>query len=334
MTLNADRLELLARIAEMYYESGLTQDQIAKLTGYSRSMISRLLTEARQQRVVEIRIHHPMQRRRDLEQALQERLGLREVWVMVRGTLSHSEMLRRLGGLAARFLEAHLRDYMTLGTSWGTAVYETVNALQQRTYRGIRVVQMIGALGTPNPDIDGPELARRMARALAGQYATLPVPLIVDSEATRLALLQAPHVQRVTQYFHQIDLALVGVGTVDPEHASLLRAGYLTAEQLESLRVAGAVGDVCAIHITVNGDLVDTPLTRCILGIDANTLRNVPVRIGVAGGQSKALPIVAASRSGLINMLVTDEVAATMALRTLEEGTAIHVYQHQPERDH
>lgn len=321
MLLNADRLDLLARIAEMYYESNLTQDQIAKITGYSRSMVSRLLTEARRQGVVEIRINHPMQRRRDLEQALQTRLGLDEVWVMVRGTLAHSEMLRRLGVLAARFLEAHLHDYMTLGTSWGTAVYETVNALQQRSFRGIRVVQMIGALGTPNPDIDGPELARRMARALTGQYATLPVPLIVDSEATRQALMQAPHVQRVTQYFHHIDLALVGGGTVEPEYASLLRAGYLTTEQLEDLRAAGAVGDVCAIHITLDGALVDTPLTRCILGIDAATLRKVPIRIGVAGGQAKALPIIAASRSGLINRLVTDEVAATFALRVLEEGS-------------
>ncbi|WP_201778089.1 sugar-binding transcriptional regulator [Thermanaerothrix daxensis] len=333
MLLNADRLDLLARIAEMYYESNLTQDQIAKITGYSRSMVSRLLTEARRQGVVEIRINHPMQRRRDLEQALQARLHLDEVWVMARGTLAHGEMLRRLGVLAARFLEAYLHDYMTLGTSWGTAVYETVNALQPRTFRGIRVVQMIGALGTPNPDIDGPELARRMARALAGQYATLPVPLIVESETTRQSLMRAPHVQRVTQFFRQIDLALVGVGTVEPEHASLLRAGYLTAEQLEDLRAAGAVGDVCAIHIALDGSLVDTPLTRCILGIDAETLRRVPIRIGVAGGQAKALPILAASRSGLINRLVTDEVAATFALRILEEGSLSYVNATEPDAD-
>lgn len=100
-----------------------------------------------------------------------------------------------------------------------------------------------------------------------------------------------------------------------------MRAGYLTTKQLEDLRAAGAVGDVCAIHITLDGALVDTPLTRCILGIDAATLRKVPIRIGVAGGQAKALPIIAASRSGLINRLVTDEVAATFALRVLEEGS-------------
>jgi DNA-binding transcriptional regulator LsrR (DeoR family) len=44
--------------------------------------------------------------------------------------------------------------------------------------------------------------------------------------------------------------------------------------------------------------------------VDADTLRAIPERIGVAGGQSKALPILAASRAGFINQLVTDEIAA------------------------
>ena len=39
--------ELLAQIAELYYDGGQTQTQIATLLRYSRSMISRYLTEAR-----------------------------------------------------------------------------------------------------------------------------------------------------------------------------------------------------------------------------------------------------------------------------------------------
>lgn len=105
---------------------------------------------------------------------------------------------------------------------------------------------------------------------------------------------------------------------MDFEYASLLCAGYLDYRQLGSLRKAGAVGDVCAIHIDIQGRLIDTPLTRCVVGVDADTLRNIPVRIGVAGGQSKALPIVAASRAGFVNYLVTDEIAARRIQKYLE----------------
>ena len=47
-----DQLELLARVAEMYYKNGMNQTDIANRTGYSRSMISRLLTQAVKQKVV------------------------------------------------------------------------------------------------------------------------------------------------------------------------------------------------------------------------------------------------------------------------------------------
>ena len=129
-----------------------------------------------------------------------------------------------------------------------------------------------------------------------------------------------PHIARVMDQFKSIELALVGVGTVDPQQASLLRAGYLTASQLEELRQAGAVGDVCAIHFDIQGNVIDVPLTRRMIGIDAACLRAIPIKVGVAGGKSKISPILGASRARLINMLISDESTATSLLRELKEN--------------
>lgn len=313
-----ERLELLARIAGLYYEDQLTQEQIASQTGYSRSMISRLLTEAREQNVVEIRVNHPLERRRDLEQVLQSRLGLKLVQVLARGTLNYEQMIRRLGGLAARLVEELVYDDITIGVSWGSAVAETIGALRPRPQSGVQVVQMIGSLGPPEPEIDGSELSRRLARIFAGRYFTLPVPLFVDSEATRQLLLSDTRVQKALQHFREIDLALMGVGTVEAERSIFLQTSYLNVEQLAELQRAGAEGDVCAIHLDLQGRRVDVPLARQIVGIDAETLQAIPMRLGVAGGQYKIRPVVAASRAGLINMLVTDEVAAGGIVQMLD----------------
>lgn len=315
-----ERLERLAEIASLYYEESLPQNEIASRTGYSRSMISKMLTEARQQGLVEIRVRHQVGRRIDLENELGKLLDLKIVRVAMRGASDHPEMLRRLGTVAARLVEELVCDDMNIGVSWGTAVYETVNALRSGTHSGVHVAQMIGSLGTPDPQIDGPELARRMARTLVGNYTTLPVPLFVDSEVTRQALTSEKQIQRVIEQFSKIELALVGVGTIEPEQASLLRAGYLTVVQLDELRRAGTVGDVCAIHFDIYGKLIDIPLTRHIVGIDAATLTAVPLKIGVAGGQSKVRPIIGASRAKLINVLVTDELAASSILRDLKDS--------------
>lgn len=315
--MDIERRQLLERVAELYYLKRLTQQQIAIQTGYSRSMISRLITEANNSGVVEIQINFSHQRRLDLEHKLVEFLGIQKARVLAERSLDYQEILNCLGEIAAQLFKEFLIDNMTIGTSWGTGVYATVRAMHPGPYQGIKVIQTIGSLGTPNPQIDGPELARQLADKLLGQYFTLPVPLFVDSESTRDALYNTPHVKKTLDSFKDISIALVGIGTVNPTKASLLRAGYLNVHQLDELRLAGAVGDVCAIHFDEKGQLVDTPLTRCIVGIDADTLRRIPVKIGVAASVVKACAIIGASRAKLINILVTDESAALEILKFL-----------------
>jgi DNA-binding transcriptional regulator LsrR (DeoR family) len=316
------RLELLARIASLYYEDGLTQSQIAEQTGYSRSAVSRLLSEAREQGVVEIRVHHPLERRPDLEQALLERLPLKTVRVLKRGLLNHAQMLRRLGALAAPLVDDLIGDHATVGISWGTGLAELVNALRPRPLTGIHVVQIIGLIGTSElPEIDNPELTQRLARTLGGRYSILPAPLLVDSEATREALRNDYRVQRVLAHARQMEVALLGIGAVEPQYSTLVRAGYLSVDQAAELARAGAVGDVSAIYFDRSGRIVDVPLTRRIITIAPAALAAIPNKVGIAGGQAKPLPILGAVRAGLVNVLITDDVAAGGVLRELETET-------------
>ena len=64
-----DRLELLATVADLYYVERCSQAEIANRLGYSRSAVSRMLTEAHEHQLIEIRINHPMQRVSQLEYA-------------------------------------------------------------------------------------------------------------------------------------------------------------------------------------------------------------------------------------------------------------------------
>lgn len=313
--LGPERLELLANIASWYFENDMTQSEIAARTGYSPSMVSRLLSEARRHGIVEFRVHHPIERRVDLEQELAKRLGLLTTRVVACGSLDYLQMIRRLGSVTARLVEETVHSNMTIGIAWGPAVYETINDLRRGRWSGIHVVQLISSLGTSEPEVNGQELARRMADAFGGGYTALAAPLFVDSEATRQALLKDIAIGRAVELFRTTDLALVGVGTLDPRRCSLLRYGHLTLKQLEDLRNVGAVGDVCGVYVDRNGKPVESPLTKQMFGIDAALLKAIPKKIGVAGGESKIEPIIGACRAQFIDVLVTDEVAATGVLR-------------------
>jgi hypothetical protein len=62
------------------------------------------------------------------------------------------------------------------------------------------------------------------------------------------------------------------------------------------------------------GVLVRSDLDGRVVGIDPDTLRGIPRRIGMASGKSKHGAIRAALRGGWVNVLLTDTVTANSLL--------------------
>src|SRR5581483_6629150 len=106
-------------------------------------------------------------------------------------------MLNRLGMLGARALVSNLRPRDALGIGWGTAIHATVEAVEVQQSLQVQVIQIIGGLGTLNPEIDGAALTRRLAEKLGGSYRYLRAPLIVESSAVTAVLLREPTVREV-----------------------------------------------------------------------------------------------------------------------------------------
>ncbi|GBD10264.1 Deoxyribonucleoside regulator [Candidatus Thermoflexus japonica] len=308
------REELLAHVASLYYEQGWNQSRIAKALGFSRSMVSRLLSEARQRKIVQISIHWPIRTVKDLEDQLVATFGLRTARVLDVENLPYPELLSRLGKLAALELVRYLRDGMTIAVTWGITLWELVQALPPQVYPRLRVVQCLGALGGTHP-CDTPAIVRRLAETLGAQGYYLHAPLMVESEQTCQQLLQERMIKEVLDLARQADLLLVGIGSTESEVSSLKRSGSLSEEDLAWLRRQGAVGYLCARYLDLNGQPIPTPFDRRTIGLTLEEIRRIPCVFAVAGGTLKARAILAALRSGLINILVTDKGAAAEALR-------------------
>ena len=114
-----ERTELLAQAASMYYEDNLTQDEIARRIGTSRSTVSRMLQEAREAGVIEITIHYPWKTAPEIENDLVARFHLRRAKVLLGRGRPYEELLRGLGVLAARYMESILVEGTILAISWG-----------------------------------------------------------------------------------------------------------------------------------------------------------------------------------------------------------------------
>jgi DNA-binding transcriptional regulator LsrR (DeoR family) len=320
MGMSIDREDLLVEIATRYYLHDQSQQEIADQLDLSRPNISRLLKEARERGIVNITIQHPLGRKPQLEQALIKQFGLREAGVVrsIPGDLLAT--LYDTARLAGRMLEQFLPTARVLGISWGTTINAIAQTFQPQQHYDVEVVQMMGGVGGPDPAIDGPALAQRLAHALADRYRYLHAPLIVDTATTASALCKQHSIAETLNIAARSDVALVGIGAVERDVSSLMRAGYLKPDEFDVLQRAGVVGDICARHFDIQGRPLVPEIDQRLIAITLEQIALIPVVIGVACGEIKAKAILGALRGGYLNVLITDAVTAEAILALAAES--------------
>ena len=94
---------LLAKAARLYFIDDRSQDDVAAILGTTRSNVSRMLRQARDLGIVEIRIVDPTGRDQQLEAALRDRFGLADARVVEPGP--EADVLAAVGHVAARWLD-------------------------------------------------------------------------------------------------------------------------------------------------------------------------------------------------------------------------------------
>lgn len=307
-----DRWQFLARVAELYYLEQRTQSDIGQHLGISRIAVSRMLAEAATHGVVEFHINNAPPRRVDLEQALSEAFP----GVSFSVAPSQGEVVARVGRLAAAVCESVLSPGMTVGISYGRAVFETIKAIGTQQLTGVSVVQMAGVEGARNPEINGWELVKLCADRLGAHYQYLPTPLFSSTPQSHELLLEDPRLSEVLARARRADFAIVGIGSMDPQQSSLVRAGHLTAQELRKAAEAGSVGYICGQHYDANGRPIDR-INRLTFSIELDDLKNIGKVLGVAYGIHKAQALLGALRGGFLSQVATDDAAAQAMVASL-----------------
>ena len=301
-----NRHSLLADIAEMYFLEEKTQNEIAKIVGVTRSNISRMLMEARRTGIVHIQINRPLKENTELAQQLIERYHLVHARVLL--VDQYSELLHLLGKAAGEELASRLNPDFIVGASWGTAISATVDEIENSTkVPNIKVVQLLGALGSRNTEYDAHAIVQRLSGKLDAEAIFMNAPFLVNDANVAHALLANPSVQEAINFGYKANLALFGVGSSQPEHSSYYLANYVQLDEIAEIQASGAIGDVCGRFYDLNGNMVAQKFQERLIGIPLEALKRIPIRIGVAGGLAKVQPIIGALRGGFINILISDE---------------------------
>jgi DNA-binding transcriptional regulator LsrR (DeoR family) len=320
MANQTDRDALLAFVADKYFLGELRQSDIAEEIGVTRSAVSRMLTEAREKGIVEVIVHYPIQYNHELEAELKALLSLEHVSVLdINNQNDFGDLKRKLGKAAFRLLSRLIKPGDQIGVSWGTTVQATIEAFESTTIPNTKVVQLVGVLGSTRHSYSAQILVEHLAEKIGGEGTYLYSPFIVENERTAASLLDDPSVEKSINRGEQSDIALLGIGTTNPEFCSLFQGDHISKQELDALRQTGAVGDVCAIYFEITGALALTDFHQRRIGVSPEGLRKIPIRLGVGGSPEKAQAIFGAACGGYINSLVTDSSTADLILDLARE---------------
>jgi DNA-binding transcriptional regulator LsrR (DeoR family) len=221
-------------------------------------------------------------------------------------------MVRELGAATAYFLETTVKPGTSIGiSSWSRSLFAMVEALHPGdSCRGGKVVQILGGVGHVGTEHHATYLAQRLAALIGANAVLLQAPGIVGSAEARRVLARDGSVRQASELFEHLDLALVGIGSMEPSRLLATSGNVFSPRERAQLSRQGAVGDICFRYYDAEGAPIKSPLMQRVIGIEPAVLKRVPRVVGVAGGRPKMRAILGALRGRWIDVLITDHRTA------------------------
>jgi len=302
--------KLMIKIAELYHIDGLTQQEIAEKLNISRTKVSRRLSQAENEGIIEVKINYPNNTMSNIEKKLENDFSLKEAVVVSAMSDSYTNSVyENVCKIAAEYLSEKIKNNDTLGISWGRTLKQTVSYVDF-SKKEINIIQMIGNMGSANVSSD--EIARKLSKSFNGEYHKLPAPAIVDNKSIKKSLMSDKTIKSCIQMMNNITMAWVGIGGINTNSAFYTH-NYINDQELQNLQEKNAAGETCGCFFNSKGDGIKTIFDDRIIGINCEQLRNIPYVIAVASGINKTKAIEAVTKSGIIDVLITDEITAAKA---------------------
>ena len=308
--------QLRVRVAWLYFMEGLTQGDIAAKLGITRLRANRLLGEARTSGLVSIQVNSRLAPCVELERQLVGESGLKDA-IVVPTPGDVDQIAPVLGRATAEFLGRHLGEVRVrgLGIGWGATLRETIRNFSSASYPELAINSMMGGL-THGLELNTFDIASELARRINGQCNYLAAPIYAGSPRSRDTILAQDVFREAFQRVATSDVALLSVGDLS-RRSLLIRYGLPRDVTVESLRTAGAVGDIMGTFLDQRGEPVRHALNKRVIAPPVAMLRDIATVVVASGGLNKTPVLAAVLRARLCSVLVVDEAAARAVLGIL-----------------
>ncbi len=316
-------VSLVLKVAYLYYIENKPQSEISSLLGISITTVSRLLSKAKEDKIVEFVIRDPYIECIHLEEALKKQFHLQDVIItpgitsedIVNTELAYENTKKLVAMESARYLQRILREGDILGVTWGSTVYQMINYLNPSQKLNAKFVTLHGSIACCENELDVRTLVARLAKAFSGEKYYLLTDALMSSKEAVDIMLRERNNRQVFEMFDKINISISGIGSFYPTPESVLASPeFMSSEDLSSLQKEQVAGDIALRFFDQNGKECDTSLSQRMIAIDFERFKKIPKKISVASGVSKANAVYSALNGGLIDVLIIDYKLANAVL--------------------
>lgn len=306
------RLDDAARAGWLYYVAGRTQDEIAAAMGISRQSAQRLVSLAVAERLIKVRLDHPIAACLELAERLKEKYGLRHAEV-VPSDAAGGSTTTGIAEAAAGEIERWLKrpDPIVVAVGTGRTLKAAVDQLPAMECPQHRIVSLTGNIG-PDGSAAFYNVIFSMADAIKARHFPMPLPVLCSSAEERETLHDQALVRSTLSLGAQADVTFVGIGELGVD-GPLCVDGFLERDEMTALMGQGAVGEICGWIFNDRGALLDSAINGRVASVPIPSRETSRV-IGLAKGRKKWPAMRAALTGGLLNGIITDEDAADFLL--------------------
>ena len=298
MGISEEKQKKLAYVARRYYLDDWKQSDIAKELGVSRPLVSRMLAEAREHGVVEIRIHDPAARQGQLVEQLRRSTSIRDGVLVEDG--QDDDATNQLLSQGAVQLLWQLRS-RRLGIGWGHLIGQLVTWLEanpQLSSTLTDICPLVGNASIPARNYQSNENVRLIAQQLGAAPHFIYLPALPDSVEEKQLLCSSEIYRQIQAQWDKMDTALVNIGNYpsSPDFASLVRYGDLLQQE-------HTCGRLLVYYFNPQGKVIQSEQDFAIQ-IPLEQLSRCPNIIGVCSANTSVRALQGALKTGLFTHLV------------------------------
>lgn len=309
---------LLAYVAELYYERGLSQKEIGAIIGVSRPTVSRLIEEAKEQGIVKIIIETPIKKNAKLSNKLRKAFNLRDA-IVVYADFDFEKAIEICSKEAASLLCSYLQNNMTVGITWGRSLNCVANSLSECSFENVHIAQMTGCMKVADDNaVDGYQITQQFAKKLHATYSPINAPLLVKGKDVYSFLASEPLIKEGIDKAQDIDVAIIGVAPFNDLENPIHKSGYHKSYSLDKDKSKHPVATVIGRFIDVHGKEVQFDDIYSI-ATPLNVIKKAPISILLNATEERAEATMAALNGKLANILVVDENHAKRLLEIKEQ---------------